>query len=49
MSSSVCHAPLPARMEAFTTRMCIRAADQYERILQVHFNKVQLKEKNNSI
>lgn len=37
MSSSVC--PLPARMEAFTTRMCLRAADQYERLLQIHFNK----------
>lgn len=40
MSSSVCHAPLPARMEAFTTRICLRAVDQYERLLQTHFNKV---------
>jgi hypothetical protein len=40
MSSSVCHAPLPARMEAFTTRICLRAVDQYERLLQLHFNKV---------
>ncbi|XP_033224581.1 inositol-trisphosphate 3-kinase homolog [Belonocnema kinseyi] len=39
MSSSVCHAPLPARMEAFTTRICLRAVDQYERLLQTHFNK----------
>ncbi|XP_014215598.1 inositol-trisphosphate 3-kinase homolog [Copidosoma floridanum] len=39
MSSSVCHAPLPARMEAFTTRICLRAVDQYEKILQSHFNK----------
>ncbi|XP_014231701.1 inositol-trisphosphate 3-kinase homolog isoform X2 [Trichogramma pretiosum] len=37
MSSSVCHAPLPARMEAFTTRMCLTAVDQYQRLLQ--FNK----------
>lgn len=42
MSSSVCHAPLPARMEAFTTRLCLRAVDQYERLLQTHFNKVTL-------
>lgn len=41
MSSSVCHAPLPARMEAFTTRLCLRAVDQYERLLQTHFNKVR--------
>lgn len=40
MSSSVCHAPLPARMEAFTTRFCLRAVDQYERLLQTRFNKV---------
>ncbi|XP_058799104.1 inositol-trisphosphate 3-kinase homolog [Phymastichus coffea] len=39
MSSSVCHAPLPARMEAFTTRICLRAVDQYEKLLQSHFNK----------
>ncbi|XP_011505987.1 PREDICTED: inositol-trisphosphate 3-kinase A isoform X2 [Ceratosolen solmsi marchali] len=39
MSSSVCHAPLPARMEAFTTRICLRAVDQYERLLQLHFKK----------
>ncbi|KOC59426.1 Inositol-trisphosphate 3-kinase A [Habropoda laboriosa] len=44
MSSSVCHAPLPARMEAFTTRLCLRAADQYERLLQAHFNKPTSKE-----
>ncbi|XP_076654666.1 inositol-trisphosphate 3-kinase-like protein isoform X1 [Halictus rubicundus] len=44
MSSSVCHAPLPARMEAFTTRLCLRAADQYERLLQAHFNKPSKKE-----
>lgn len=42
MSSSVCHAPLPARMEAFTTRLCLRAVDQYERLLQTHFNKVSI-------
>lgn len=41
MSSSVCHAPLPARMEAFTTRFCLRAVDQYERLLQTRFNKVR--------
>ena len=41
MSSSVCHAPLPARMEAFKTRICLRAVDQYERLLQTHFNKVR--------
>lgn len=28
-------------MEAFTTRLCLRAADQYERLLQAHFNKVR--------
>ncbi|XP_046619387.1 inositol-trisphosphate 3-kinase homolog isoform X1 [Neodiprion virginianus] len=44
MSSSVCHAPLPARMEAFTTRLCLRAVDQYERLLQAHFNKPSSKE-----
>lgn len=44
MSSSVCHAPLPARMEAFTTRLCLRAVDQYERLLQTHFNKPSSKE-----
>ncbi|XP_012540122.1 inositol-trisphosphate 3-kinase homolog isoform X1 [Monomorium pharaonis] len=44
MSSSVCHAPLPARMEAFTTRLCLRAVDQYERLLQTHFNKPPSKE-----
>lgn len=44
MSSSVCHAPLPARMEAFTARLCLRAADQYERLLQAHFNKTSSKE-----
>ncbi|CAL1689653.1 unnamed protein product [Lasius platythorax] len=44
MSSSVCHAPLPARMEAFTTRLCLRAVDQYERLLQTHFNKPSSKD-----
>lgn len=44
MSSSVCHAPLPTRMEAFTTRLCLRAVDQYERLLQTHFNKSPSKE-----
>ncbi|XP_012272374.1 inositol-trisphosphate 3-kinase homolog [Orussus abietinus] len=44
MSSSVCHAPLPTRMEAFTTRLCLRAVDQYERLLQAHFNKPSSKE-----
>ncbi|CAK9799981.1 Inositol-trisphosphate 3-kinase homolog [Anthophora quadrimaculata] len=44
MSSSVCHAPLPTRMEAFTTRLCLRAADQYERLLQARFNKPTSKE-----
>ncbi|CAK9796454.1 Inositol-trisphosphate 3-kinase homolog [Anthophora plagiata] len=44
MSSSVCHAPLPTRMEAFTTRLCLRAADQYERLLQSRFNKPTSKE-----
>lgn len=51
MSSSVCHAPLPARMEAFTTRLCLRAADQYERLLQAHFkpsNKEQARLSHNS-
>lgn len=28
-------------MEAFTTRLCLRAVDQYERLLQTHFNKVR--------
>lgn len=42
MSSSVCHAPMPARMEAFTTRICLRAVDQYEKLLQSHFNKVNI-------
>ncbi|XP_043258210.1 inositol-trisphosphate 3-kinase homolog isoform X1 [Colletes gigas] len=44
MSSSICYAPLPARMEAFTARLCLRAADQYERLLQAHFNKPSKKE-----
>ncbi|XP_043492255.1 inositol-trisphosphate 3-kinase homolog [Polistes fuscatus] len=46
MSSSVCHAPLPTRMETFTTRLCLRAVDQYERLLQAHFNKSSNKEQN---
>nr|CAD7432396.1 unnamed protein product [Timema monikensis] len=37
MSSSCCLAPLPSRMEAFTMRLCVRAAEQYERLLE--FNK----------
>nr|CAD7258237.1 unnamed protein product [Timema shepardi] len=37
MSSSCCLAPLPTRMEAFTMRLCVRAAEQYERLLE--FNK----------
>ncbi|KAF7414448.1 hypothetical protein HZH68_002937 [Vespula germanica] len=46
MSSSVCHAPLPTRMETFTTRLCLRAVDQYERLLQAHFNKSSNKEQS---
>nr|CAD7458768.1 unnamed protein product [Timema tahoe] len=37
MSSSCCLAPLPSRMEALTMRLCVRAAEQYDRLLE--FNK----------
>ncbi|XP_015180231.1 PREDICTED: inositol-trisphosphate 3-kinase A isoform X1 [Polistes dominula] len=49
MSSSVCHAPLPTRMETFTTRLCLRAVDQYERLLQAHFNKSSSNKEQNRI
>ncbi|KAG7209114.1 hypothetical protein KM043_015260 [Ampulex compressa] len=33
-------------MEAFTTRLCLRAVDQYERLLQARFNKPSSKEQS---
>lgn len=36
MSNTCCLAPLPQRMEAFTMRLCVRAAEQYEKLLEFH-------------